>query len=94
MQDLSSVFNFGVMGESSMAAGNTSSVNPPFSPPGSPNEAYALSPVSDHPELDLGPAQNLTHAVSPGTDEAHQGYGWTALDSDDGSATASGWTET
>lgn len=92
MQDLSAFMPFGIMGESSMAAGNTSSVNPDFSPPGSLTEAYALAPVSDHPELDLGDVWQPVNRVQ--ADDASAGYGWTSLDADDGSATDAGFTET
>lgn len=62
-----------------MNAGNTSSVNPPFSPPGSPNEAYASAPVWDHPEPDLGDVTDYARVVSDGADDAFAGYGWQAV---------------
>lgn len=74
MQDLSALMPYGVLGESSMAAGNTSSINPDFSPPGSPNEAYALFPVADHPELDLGDAFQAANRVQG--DDATAGHTW------------------
>lgn len=55
MKDLSDLARGTIVGESSMQGTNTVSVNPPFSPPGSPNEAYDGIPVHSRPEPELGP---------------------------------------
>lgn len=92
MQDLSHLTT-GLTAASSMAAGNTVSVNPPFTGPGSPSEAYdEISQVNDHPEPELGPVQNLTHSVA-GTD-AFASHTWTRLDANDGTAGDAGFVET
>lgn len=57
MQDLSSLVK-GLMGDSSMHAGNTVSVNPPFSPPGSESEASQGIPTHSRPELDVPPVSS------------------------------------
>ena len=55
MQDLSSLAKGSLTMNSSMAAGNTVSVNPPFSPVGTESEAYAGVELHSEPEPDLGP---------------------------------------
>lgn len=55
MQDLSSLARGSLTMDSSMHAGNTISINPPFSPIGSPSEATAGIQLHDRPEPDLGP---------------------------------------
>ncbi len=65
----------GITGESSMAGGNTSSVNPHFSPPGSPSEAYDGAEVHDHPELDLGETWTPASRQHAGAD-AFAGHGF------------------
>lgn len=54
MQNLSHLAEGSLTMNSSMAAGNTVSVNPPFSPPGTESEAYADIPRHSEPEPDLG----------------------------------------
>ena len=55
MQDLSSLAKGSLTMNSSMAAGNTVSVNPPFSPVGTESEAYHGVEMHSEPEPDLGP---------------------------------------
>lgn len=55
MQDLSSLAHGSLTMDSSMAAGNTMSVAPPFSPVGSESEATHGIPLHSRPEPDLGP---------------------------------------
>jgi len=86
MQDLSHLTT-GVLANSSMGAGNTVSVNPPFSPPGSENEAYHAVDAHSMPEPDLGPVADLTHSV-PGGD-ALADYSWDSPD-----VSGDGWTAT
>lgn len=88
MIDLSGIA-LGVTGESSMAGGNTSSVNPHFSPPGSPSEAYDGAEVHDHPELDLGDTWQAANRQHGGDALAGHGFadpdmqpdtdGWTRI---------------
>lgn len=54
MQDLSHLAERSLTMNSSMAAGNTVSVNPPFSPVGSESEAYHGIMEHSEPEPDLG----------------------------------------
>lgn len=54
MQDLSHLAKGSITMNSSMAAGNTVSVNPPFSPVGTPSEAYADIELHNEPEPELG----------------------------------------
>jgi hypothetical protein len=53
--DLSHLAEGSLTMNSSMAAGNTVSVNPPFAPVGSESEAYSGIPLHSEPEPDLGP---------------------------------------
>jgi hypothetical protein len=55
VQNLSHLADGTIVGNSSMAAGNTVSVNPPFSPVGSESEAYHGVELHSEPEPDLGP---------------------------------------
>jgi hypothetical protein len=55
MQDLSDIARGTLVGDSSMHAGNTVSVVPPFSPAGSESEATQGIPSHSRPEPDLGP---------------------------------------
>ena len=55
MKDLSDLARGSICMDSSMQGGNTVSVNPPFSPPGSESEAYEGVPEHSRPEPDLGP---------------------------------------
>lgn len=55
MQNLSHLAERSLTMNSSMAAGNTISVNPPFSPEGTESEAYAEVELHSEPEPDLGP---------------------------------------
>jgi hypothetical protein len=55
LQDLSDLAKGSIVMDSSMQGGNTVSVNPPFSPPGSESEAYAGITSHSRPEPDLGP---------------------------------------
>lgn len=55
MKDLSDLARGSLTMNSSMAAGNTVSVNPPFSPVGTESEAYADIQMHSEPEPDLGP---------------------------------------
>jgi hypothetical protein len=55
MKDLSDLARGTLVGDSSMQAGNTVSVNPPFSPEGSESEAYESIASHSRPEPDLGP---------------------------------------
>jgi hypothetical protein len=55
VQNLSHLAEGSLTMNSSMAAGNTVSVNPPFSPIGSESEAYADIELHSEPEPDLGP---------------------------------------
>ena len=55
MQDISALAKGTLVGDSSMQAGNTVSVNPPFSPIGSESEAYQNVLSRSRPEPDLGP---------------------------------------
>lgn len=54
MKDLSDLARGSLTMNSSMAAGNTVSVNPPFSPVGSESEAYHGVELHSEPEPDLG----------------------------------------
>lgn len=68
MEDLSSLAKGSLVMNSSMGAGNTVSVNPPFSPPGSESEATQGIPVHSQPEPDLGPRESdRTRVISAGT---------------------------
>lgn len=55
MKDLSELARGSITMDSSMHAGNTISVNPPFSPPGSESEATQGIAEHSRPEPDLGP---------------------------------------
>lgn len=80
MDDLSDLTS-GVLGNSSMGGGNTVSVNPPFSPPGSENEAYEGVDTHSMPEPDLGDQASYWRPV-PGGDGSGDGHGWTYPDAD------------
>lgn len=54
MKDLSSLAEGSIVGDSSMHAGNTVSVNPPFSPEGSESEATQGIPTHSRPTPDMG----------------------------------------
>jgi hypothetical protein len=55
VQDLSDLAKGSLTMNSSMAAGNTVSVNPPFSPEGSESEAYHGVELHSEPEPAIGP---------------------------------------
>lgn len=55
MQDLSSLADGSLTFDSSMHAGNTISVRPPFTPEGSESEATQSIETHSRPEPDLGP---------------------------------------
>ena len=55
MKDLSSLAEGSVIMNSSMQAGGTVSVRPPFAPEGSESEASAGIPTHSQPNIDLGP---------------------------------------
>jgi hypothetical protein len=55
LKDLSEMARGSLTMDSSMHAGNTISVNPPFSPAGSESEASQGIQLHSRPEPDLGP---------------------------------------
>lgn len=66
MQDLSHLAEGSLTMDSSMHAGNTISVNPPFSPPGSESEATQGIAEHSRPEPDLGPNNDSQLKTSTG----------------------------
>jgi hypothetical protein len=58
MKDLSSLADGSLVFDSSMQGGNTLSVNPPFSPPGSESEATHGIPLHSRPNPDIGPGSD------------------------------------
>ncbi len=78
MQNLSHLAEGSLTMNSSMAAGNTVSVNPPFAPVGTESEAYAGIPLHSEPEPDLG--ANNDHELSTKRDDAgvrpHSSFTW------------------
>ena len=55
MQDLSDLAKGSIVMNSSMHAGNTVSVAPPFSPPGTESEATQGIATHSEPDIDVGP---------------------------------------
>jgi hypothetical protein len=55
MQDLSHLAKGSLIMNSSMHAGNTVSVNPPFSPVGTESEATQGIETHSEPDIDIGP---------------------------------------
>lgn len=66
MQDLSSLAKGSLVMDSSMHAGNTVSVPPPFSPPGSESEATQGIEAHSRPEPALGPNNDSQLKTSTG----------------------------
>lgn len=79
MKDLSSLAKGSVVFNSSMQAGGTVSVNPPFSPIGSESEASADIPTHSQPNIDLGPnndSQLKTERVTAAGSAPHSAPSW------------------
>lgn len=78
MQDLSSLAEGSLTMDSSMHAGNTVSVSPPFTPPGSESEATQGIALHSRPEPDLGPNNDrqLDTKKNPAGSPHAAAYGW------------------
>ena len=76
MDDLSALAEGSLTANSSQGGGNTVSVNPPFSPPGSENEAYEGVDTHSMPEPDLGATEDYARFQHSGHDDAFAGHGW------------------
>lgn len=68
MQNLSHLAEGSLTMNSSMAAGNTVSVNPPFSPVGTESEAYHGVEMHSEPEPELGASND--HQLKTAGDSA------------------------
>lgn len=78
MKDLSSLSEGSLVFDSSMQGGNTLSVNPPFSPPGSESEATHGIELHSRPNPEMGgnsDKQLKTERVSEGS-APHTAFEW------------------
>jgi hypothetical protein len=77
MQDLSDLAKGSLVGDASMHAGNTVSVVPPFSPPGSESEATQGIATHSRPEPDLGPNNDGQLKTLTGASAGHRASDYT-----------------
>ncbi len=78
MKDLSSLADGSIVFDSSMHGGNTVSVNPPLTLPGTESEATQGIEAHSRPNIDLGPnndGQLKTERVSGGS-VPHTAFEW------------------